>query len=102
MVTLRNNFPRIYRCQERALCSLPPLNEPLDTPDTKNGFLKVPAQNETVRITTLSNGLKVASENSFGQFSTVGGKKILFFLKVLKFQLYFMLPFLSMANWQPY
>lgn len=93
MVTLRNNFPRIYRCQERALCSLPPLNEPLDTSDTKNGFLKVPAQNETVRITTLSNGLKVASENSFGQFSTVGGKKIFNFLKSVKISAVFRVAF---------
>jgi len=25
-------------------------------------------------VTTLDNGIKVASEDSFGQFSTVGGK----------------------------
>ena len=76
MVTFRNNFPRVCHYYRRALCSLPPLNEPLDTSDTVKSFLKDPAQSETVRITTLSNGLKVASENSFGQFSTVGGKPI--------------------------
>ena len=27
-----------------------------------------------VKITTLSNGIKVASEDSFGQFCTIGGK----------------------------
>ena len=30
-------------------------------------------KSKKVKITTLSNGLKVASEDSFGQFCTVGG-----------------------------
>ena len=29
------------------------------------------------QVTTLENGIKVASEESFGQFSTVGGKYII-------------------------
>ena len=74
MVTLRNNLPKVCRYQRRALCSLPPLNEPIETSNIIKNPLKAPVQNETVKITTLSNGLKVASENSFGQFSTIGGK----------------------------
>lgn len=61
----------------RRTCSnLPPLNEALQI-DSRNEkrspqIINPSTLNEEVRITTLSNGLKVASENSFGQFCTVG------------------------------
>lgn len=34
--------------------------------------------NQETNVTTLSNGLKVASQNKFGQSCTVGGKVLLF------------------------
>ena len=73
MVTFRNSFSKVCQYQRRTLCSLPPLNEPLETPYIVANPVKVAFSNETVKITTLSNGLKIASENSFGQFSTIGG-----------------------------
>lgn len=52
---------------------LPPLSEPIsDLPPVQYATVK-PEQNIT-QVTTLSNGLRVASENRFGQFCTIGGK----------------------------
>ncbi|CRK87270.1 CLUMA_CG001072, isoform A [Clunio marinus] len=49
----------------------PPLTEPLkDLPPIQYATVR-PEQEET-HVTTLSNGLRVASENRFGQFCTVG------------------------------
>ena len=65
-----NNF---YSSESRGV----PLNEPLPDVGVKPRVsLSPPASGGGVyetRITTLENGVKVASEESFGQFSTVGG-----------------------------
>ena len=52
-----------------------PLNEPLPNVLVKPRSSLIPRDTTTyeTKITTLENGLKVASEESFGQFSTVGG-----------------------------
>lgn len=50
---------------------LPPLTEPLpNLPILK--YANVQAAESTTHVTTLSNGLRVASERRFGQFCTVG------------------------------
>lgn len=56
-----------------SVTSFPPLSEPipgLPTPIYSNAK----EDKQVTEITTLSNGLRVASENRFGQFFTVGGK----------------------------
>lgn len=51
---------------------LPPLSESLpNLPPIEYATVR-PEHNQT-QVTILSNGLKVASENRFGQFCTVGG-----------------------------
>lgn len=66
------NFKRFY-CDK----ALPPLTTPLNVAKddfSKAGQVIIPARGGRgeVKITTLSNGLKVASEDSFGQFCTIG------------------------------
>ena len=53
-----------------------PLSEPLPNAGVRpptSPSARIDAGSYETRITTLENGLKVASEESFGQFSTVGG-----------------------------
>ena len=51
----------------------PPLSDPYPgLPAPVYASLK--DEYHTTQVTTLSNGLRVASENRFGQFCTVGGK----------------------------
>ena len=59
--------------------AIPPLNEPLPNmpappPDMVGGADWQNRHDHVTHVTTLDNGIKVASEDSFGQFSTVGGK----------------------------
>lgn len=59
--------------------AIPPLNEPLPnlTAPPPDMVCDAEWQNQhdhVTHVTTLENGIKVASEDSFGQFSTVGGK----------------------------
>lgn len=60
--------------------TIPPLNEPLPNmpsspPHMISGTEAWQNRHDHVtHVTTLENGIKVASEDSFGQFSTVGGK----------------------------
>lgn len=57
---------------------LPPLSEPLlGLPSVQ--YASVRAEDNQTQVTTLSNGLRVASEKRFGQFSTVGGNFFVFF-----------------------
>lgn len=50
---------------------LPPLTKPLeDLPPAL--YAKASKEQNATNVTTLSNGLKVASENRFGQFCTIG------------------------------
>lgn len=52
----------------------PPLTDPVpDLPTPIYSTAK--EEHQTTQITVLPNGLKVASENRFGQFCTVGGIK---------------------------
>ena len=57
-----------------------PLNEPLPGVAVRRPYDIVQNSSYETSVTTLENGLKVATENSFGQFSTVGGKKDFFFI----------------------
>jgi len=66
---------------KNTLCTksiFPPLNVPLEISSPEKPVIKPvykkqsSANEETFKITTLSNGLKVASEDSFGQFCTIG------------------------------
>lgn len=53
------------------------MNEPvLGLPTPIYASLK--DEHQHTQVTVLSNGLKVASENRFGEFCTVGGMYILF------------------------
>ena len=57
---------------EEEVKTLPPLNQPLPgLPEATYASIK--DENHFTQVTTLSNGLRVASENRFGQFCTVGG-----------------------------
>uniref|UniRef100_U5ETP2 Mitochondrial-processing peptidase subunit alpha n=1 Tax=Corethrella appendiculata TaxID=1370023 RepID=U5ETP2_9DIPT len=50
---------------------LPPLSQPIpDLPPVQ--YASVKSEQNATQVTTLSNGLRVASENRFGQFCTVG------------------------------
>lgn len=67
--------------QQRLLSNgaIPPLNEPLPNMpapplDMVCGAVWQNRHDHVTHVTTLDNGIKVASEDSFGQFSTVGGK----------------------------
>lgn len=68
-------FATTVNTTERSKASVtkfPPLSQPipgLPTPVYSNAK----EDKQTTQITTLSNGLRVASENRFGQFCTVGG-----------------------------
>ncbi len=49
----------------------PPLTHPLELPKVQ--YAKpIRADQEQTQVTVLSNGLRVASENRFGQFCTIG------------------------------
>ena len=59
--------------------TITPLNEPLPNlpappPGMVGGADWQNRHDHVTHVTTLENGIKVASEDSFGQFSTVGGK----------------------------
>lgn len=96
-VVSSNVYKRAIFCirtvsSRRFSTELPPLNQPLDgINETPTKFLKnhTPLDSSEVRVTTLSNGMKIASENSFGQFSTIGGM----FPNVKNIFLYFILPY---------
>lgn len=71
---------RSRTCLPNRVCSsssVPPLNEPLpNLPDPPSGVVEHvqwTRDHHETHVTTLENGIKVASEESFGQFSTVGG-----------------------------
>lgn len=51
----------------------PPLTEPV-TNLPKAVYATTKDEHQTTKVTVLSNGLRVASENRFGQFCTVGGE----------------------------
>ncbi|KZC07824.1 Mitochondrial-processing peptidase subunit alpha, partial [Dufourea novaeangliae] len=51
----------------------PPLTEPIPNLP-KAVYATTKEEHQITKVTTLSNGLRVASENRFGQFCTVGGE----------------------------
>lgn len=57
---------------------MPPMNEPVEGLP-KPIYASLKEEHQVTQVTTLSNGLKVASENRFGEFCTVGGKGIFVF-----------------------
>lgn len=59
----------------QSITGFPPLSEPiLNLP--KPIYSTAKEEDQTTQISVLSNGLRVASENRFGKFCTVGGKFI--------------------------
>lgn len=57
---------------EQIVTPYPPLSEPLkELPPVQ--YAKPSVSARETRITTLPNGLRVASESRFGQFCTIGG-----------------------------
>lgn len=57
---------------DHIVTALPPLSEPLkDLPPIQ--YAKPRTEQRRTQVTTLSNGLRVASEPRFGQFCTIGG-----------------------------
>ncbi len=55
---------------------LPPLTQKLNTKTSLRQPISVSSRNYDTHVTTLDNGLRVASEKLFGEFCTVGGKNI--------------------------
>lgn len=58
---------------KKTVTSFPPLTEPIPNLP-KPIYSTAKEEHQTTQITILPNGLKVASENRFGQFCTIGGK----------------------------
>uniref|UniRef100_A0A1B0CLB4 Peptidase M16 N-terminal domain-containing protein n=1 Tax=Lutzomyia longipalpis TaxID=7200 RepID=A0A1B0CLB4_LUTLO len=56
---------------QKVVTPLPPLSEPLDNLQDVQ-YASVTQEQNTTHVTTLSNGLRVASESRFGQFCTIG------------------------------
>lgn len=52
---------------------MPPMNEPVQGLPTPI-YATLENEYQATQVTTLSNGITVASENRFGEFCTVGGK----------------------------
>lgn len=64
---------RLYSDKKTPKKRMPPMDTPIPgLPKPIYSSLKEEHQN--TQVTTLSNGLRVASENRFGEFCTVGGK----------------------------
>lgn len=65
----------------------PPLSQPLAGLPSVEYAKPTVGQRET-RVTTLANGLRVASESRFGQFCTIGGKPTTISLNVIALQMF--------------
>ena len=74
--SFQRNVSVNHRCSLSSNVRGIPLNEPLpDFPIKPSSLSGVRNSSYETQVTKLENGLRVASENSFGQFSTVGGKR---------------------------
>ena len=66
-------------CRFCSSSNVPPLDQPLTKlappPSGVVEHVQWTRDHHETHVTTLNNGIKVASEESFGQFSTVGGEK---------------------------
>lgn len=65
----------------RRMLSYPnePLTQAIDLPQLREPGVQVgavPSHSSETHITRLENGLRVASQEAFGQYSTIGGKLI--------------------------
>lgn len=60
------------RSNKPSVTPFPPLSEPIPGLPTPI-YSTAKEDNHTTEVTVLSNGLRVASENRFGQFCTIGG-----------------------------
>lgn len=73
---LRNNANSIQivnKPSSKIVTTLPPLTQPLPNMPEVEYAKPLSVKNEQVtKVTTLSNGLRVASEPRFGQFCTIG------------------------------
>lgn len=65
--------PDLRENQRKTVTPFPPLTEPIPNLP-KAVYSTAKEEHQTTQITVLPNGLKVASENRFGQFCTIGGK----------------------------
>lgn len=65
--------PDLKENQKKTVTSFPPLTEPIPNLP-KAVYSTAKEEHQTTQITVLPNGLKVASENRFGQFCTIGGE----------------------------
>ncbi|XP_071628810.1 mitochondrial-processing peptidase subunit alpha [Temnothorax longispinosus] len=63
--------PDLKENQRKTVTSFPPLSEPIPSLP-KAVYSTAKEEHQTTQITVLPNGLKVASENRFGQFCTIG------------------------------
>ncbi|XP_024878412.1 mitochondrial-processing peptidase subunit alpha isoform X1 [Temnothorax curvispinosus] len=63
--------PDLKENQRKTVTSFPPLSEPIPNLP-KAVYSTTKEEHQTTQITVLPNGLKVASENRFGQFCTIG------------------------------
>ncbi|GLV41112.1 uncharacterized protein CBL_04636 [Carabus blaptoides fortunei] len=57
--------------QKKQVTTMPPMNEPVQGLPTPI-YASLKDEHQSTQITTLSNGITVASENRFGEFCTVG------------------------------
>lgn len=67
------NYTSSNSLSDQIVTPYPPLTQPLDgLPPVQ--YAEPPKTPRETKITTLPNGLRVASEQRFGQFCTIGGK----------------------------
>jgi processing peptidase subunit alpha len=62
-----------------SLCGKTPLSTPLPGLPTAVYASPGDEKKQVTQVTTLPNGLRVASEDHFGQFCTVGGNMLFFY-----------------------
>lgn len=66
-------IPDLKENRKKTVTAFPPLSEPIPNLP-KAVYSTAKEEHQTTQITVLPNGLKVASENRFGQFCTIGGE----------------------------
>lgn len=59
--------------RKSVITTFPPLTQPIPNLP-KAVYATAKEEHQTTKITVLSNGLRVATENRFGQFCTIGGE----------------------------
>ncbi|XP_044261911.1 mitochondrial-processing peptidase subunit alpha [Tribolium madens] len=65
-------FPKTFANKSgKKVTNLPPMDKPVENLPTPI-YASLQKEHQNTQVTTLSNGLRVASENRFGEFCTVG------------------------------